>query len=221
MTLPVVGIDAAAGLLQQPFQMRPLVSLGHLVLSVFICQGQMEWHKHLDEDELFLVHEGVIGLDTDRGNLSLHAEELVVVPRGVMHRSKSMLRSVVVLLRPAALTERTNGHRRFYATDDEPPLEKVRLSPTLAVAGEPFRPVTVGQVDDHEVLALTGRGIGPQWTAAPQGALWLVVRGGLRVETGAGTVAQLSAGDLTLVPGGADYRLTCPGPSLLLTAART
>lgn len=220
MTLPVVGVDAAAGLLQQPFHVRPLVSLGHLVLSVFICQGQMEWHKHLDEDELFLVHEGVIGLDTDRGNLSLHAEELVVVPRGVRHRSKSMLRSVVVLLRPAALSERTNGHRRFYATDDEPPLEKVRLSPLLAVAGEPFRPVTVGQVDDYEVLALTGRGIGPQWTAPPPGAFWLVVRGSLRVETGAGEVAHLSAGELTLVTPGADYRLICPEPSLLLTAAR-
>lgn len=219
MTLPVARLDEAASRLS-PFQVQSLASLGPLVVSVFVCQGQMEWHKHLDEDELFLVHEGVIGLDTDRGNLSLHAEELAVVPKGVMHRSRSMLRSVVVLIRPAVFTERTNGHRHFYTTPDEPLLEKVRLAAALTAAGEPFRPVTVGQVEDGELLAMLGRGIGPELTAPASGAFWLVVRGALRIETGAGAVTELAAGDLTVVPAGTRYQVVCREPSLLATLVR-
>lgn len=218
MTLSVVSLIEIANRQHQPFHVYPLAHLGPLSVSVYICQGEMEWHKHLDEDELFLVHEGVITLDTDRGELSLHAEELAVVPQGVWHRSRSMLRSVVVLVRPAVMSERTNGHRHFYTTDAEPPLEKVRLAPTLAAAPEPFRPLTLGRVDGFVALGAAGRGLGPEVIAPAPGVLWLVVRGGLRVEAG-DEVAQLNAGELTVVPAGQRYRLICPEPALLLSVA--
>jgi mannose-6-phosphate isomerase-like protein (cupin superfamily) len=219
MPLQTTSLVQVSNQLLQPFQLRPLASLGHLIVIVYVCQGEMEWHRHPDEDELFLVHEGVITLDTERGSLNLHAEELAVIPKGVAHRSLSTLRSVVVLIRPGVLPERTNGHRR-YRTDEDPPLEKVRLAPILATAAAPFRPVALAQVEDFEVLGMSGRGAGPELTAPETGAFWLVVRGGARVETGDGQGASLAAGDLALLPAEVSYRLTCSEPALLLTLAR-
>src|SRR5438270_13610958 len=106
MALDVIKLAEATKKLDQPFRVVQLVSIGDLALSVFVCQGQVNWHKHLDEDELFLVHEGVVAVDTQRGRLTLHSEELVVVPKGVGHRTGSQLRSVVLLVRPAVLTNR-------------------------------------------------------------------------------------------------------------------
>src|SRR5258706_12266589 len=111
MTLEKVNLAEAANRIEQPFRVVQLATIGDLALSVYVCQGQVNWHRHLDEDELFLVHEGVVALDTERGRLTLHSEELAGVPKGGGHRSGSPLRSVVVLVRPIVLTNRTNGHR--------------------------------------------------------------------------------------------------------------
>lgn len=217
MSLPVVNLSRAAAALEKPFMLQPLARVAQLVVSVFICQGEMEWHKHLDEDELFLTHEGHITLETDRGNLSLMPEELVVVPKGVYHRSRSEQRSAVVLIRPLTFTERLNGHRHFYSTDADPPLEKVRLARLAPALGTPFHPTALAQVEDFELLLTVGRGLSDMLAAPEYGALWLVVRGPLRVELAHGDVTELSAGDLTGVPPGMRYRLICREPALLLT----
>jgi mannose-6-phosphate isomerase-like protein (cupin superfamily) len=220
VALSVINLARLADEIAQPFMVRPVARLGPLLLSVFICQGQVDWHKHLDEDELFLVHEGVIELETDRGSLSLHAEEMAVVPKGTLHRSRSALRSTVVLIRPAVLTERKNGQRRFYTTDDDAPLEKVRLARVIEASAEPFRLVTLARVEDFNVLLAEGREAGPIETAPVQGAVWLVVRGALRVDAETGDTANANAGELAVIPGQTPYRLTALQPSLLMTLTR-
>lgn len=221
MPFQTASLSAIAGELQQPFSLRPVASVGHLVINVFVCQGQLEWHKHIDEDELFLVQEGVIALDTERGTLNLHAEELAVVPKGVMHRTQSALRSVVILIRPLGYTERTNGQRHFYVTSDEPPLEKVKLARVAPSAIEPFRLTALAQIDDYEALLAVGQGIGPEVTAPVTGSFWLAVRGELRIETHDGDVTLVHPGEMTVIPAGSRYRFVCREPALLFTLART
>lgn len=220
MPLEVVSLNAVARTLERPFSPVPVGRVGDLALSLYICQGQMDWHTHIDEDELFLVHEGVVGLDTERGRLTLHSEELAVVPKGLRHRSGSALRSAVVLMRLAVLADRHNGHRPGPA---EPPgLEKVRLARVLATMPEPYRPVTVARVSDFDLLAVNAAGFGPSEVAPPAGSLWLVMRGAIGIELAAehGAGARLDAGELTVVPAGTTFRLTATEPSLALTLAR-
>lgn len=221
MPLPVVNLSEAATALEKPFTLQPLARIAQLVVSVFICQGELEWHKHLDEDELFLTHEGQITLDTDRGNVTLLPEELVVVPKGVYHRSRSELRSAVMLIRPVTMTERLNGHRHFYSTDADPPLEKVRLAQVIPTLTAPFQPTALAQVEDFELLLTAGRGISDPLTAPDYGALWLVLRGFLRVELTDGNVTELRAGDFTGVPPETPYRLICRESATLLTLLKT
>jgi mannose-6-phosphate isomerase-like protein (cupin superfamily) len=219
MALEVISLATTSAKLNQPFRVVQLASVGDLALSVFMCQGQVNWHRHLDEDELFLVHEGVVAVDTERGRLTLHSEELVVVPKGVGHRSGSQLRSIVLLLRPMVLTNRRNGHRHGII-DTDPPLEKVRLARMQATIPGLYQALAVARVEDFDLLLLSAEGFGPPAKAPAEGALWLVVRGAAGIETNEGAGARLEAGELTVVPAGQGYRLSSAQPSLLLTLAR-
>jgi mannose-6-phosphate isomerase-like protein (cupin superfamily) len=219
MPLTPVNLSTVASKVDKPFTIVPLAQVADLSLSLYICQGQVSWHRHLDEDELFLVHEGVISLDTERGRLTLHSEELAVVPKGLGHRTSSQLRSVVVLIRPAVLSDRKNG-QRHHALATDPPLEKVRLARIQAMLVAPYQALPVGQVEDFELLLLSAHGPGPETTAPIHGVPWLALRGSLSVATLGGDVSPLSPGDLLVVPGGMPYRLVADQPSIALTLAR-
>lgn len=215
MPLTVVDLNAVAAKLERPFALSTLATVGELTLSAYLCQGQMSWHKHLDEDELFLVHEGVVVLETSRGRLTLHSEEVAVVPKGLSHRSSSQLRSIVLLLRPSVLTERKNGHR-LRPLDTDPPLEKVRLARVATTLNEPYRPTVLARVEDYELLLVSAQGPGSAEAAPRFGALWLVVRGSLHLTVGDHS-RPVVAGQLALVPGGEHYELSAAPATLALT----
>ena len=221
MPLSIVNVAQVANKVSRPFATMAVANVGDLVVNVFICQGTVQYHRHFDEDELFLVHEGVVALETVRGTIALHPEELAVVPKGVGHRSKSNLRSVVVLIRPAVMTERKNGHRQVTPLETDPPLEKVRLNRAAEALIEPQQAVAVAQVEDFEVLLRRAEGPGPNESAPLSGAFWLAVRGAVKIELSGEEAAPLAAGELTVIPAGTGFRLNAVEPSLLLTLART
>ena len=68
-------------------------------IKVAKLKGQVAWHGHQDEDELFLVIRGrlVIQLEGDR-EVVLRAGELFVVPRGVLHNPIAKEECWIVLI---------------------------------------------------------------------------------------------------------------------------
>lgn len=56
-------------------------------VKVAKVQGEFEWHRHEEADELFLVHEGRLLIQLrDAEDVWLERGEFLVVPRGVEHR---------------------------------------------------------------------------------------------------------------------------------------
>ena len=215
MTQEIFNLTKVADDVDRPFALIQLALVGEIAVSLYVCQGQLEWHKHLDEDELFLVHEGAIRLDTELGTLTLLPEECAVVPKGVMHRSGSDLRSVVLLLRTAVLGERRNGHRRLHATTTEPRLEKARLSrPPEDLPGD-FEPIPIAQLEGYPLTLQRARGFGPRVTAPPSGALVLALRGAVMIETAGGGL-RLESGNLTVLPGGTGYTLSASEAAMVV-----
>ncbi len=47
--------------------------------------GELVWHKHDNEDELFLVFKGQLTLQLREGDIVLNPGEMYVVPKGVEH----------------------------------------------------------------------------------------------------------------------------------------
>ncbi|OLS19785.1 MAG: hypothetical protein HeimC3_44060 [Candidatus Heimdallarchaeota archaeon LC_3] len=49
-------------------------------------KGEFVWHKHDDEDELFLVVKGKLKIELRDKELFLYEGEIVVIPKGVEHK---------------------------------------------------------------------------------------------------------------------------------------
>ena len=50
------------------------------------AQGEMIWHKHENEDELFLVVKGKLIIQLRDGNVELENGEIFIVPKGIEHK---------------------------------------------------------------------------------------------------------------------------------------
>lgn len=56
-------------------------------VKVAKVHGTLDWHRHADEDELFLVLQGRLRLDFEGGDaVVLEPGTFHVVPKGVLHR---------------------------------------------------------------------------------------------------------------------------------------
>lgn len=51
--------------------------------------GSTRWHKHEDQDELFLVYKGQLTNQLRDKDIELSEDEMFIVPRGVEHCPKS------------------------------------------------------------------------------------------------------------------------------------
>jgi len=48
--------------------------------------GETNWHKHDDQDELFLIQKGQLRIDFRDQQITLVAGDIFVVPKGIEHR---------------------------------------------------------------------------------------------------------------------------------------
>lgn len=65
-------------------------------------KGEFVWHHHANEDELFLVLEGRLRLQSRDGELVLEPGELAIVPRGTEHRPVADDEVHIMLFEPAS-----------------------------------------------------------------------------------------------------------------------
>src|SRR5262245_47269301 len=84
-------------------------------------QGEFLWHKHDQEDELFLVVKGRFRMEFRDRQVWLEEGEFLIVPRGVEHRPVAEQEAQVLLFEPA--TTLNTGNVRNERTRDR--LEKI------------------------------------------------------------------------------------------------
>jgi len=70
----------------------------HVKLVKF--QGEFVWHKHDEEDEMFLVLKGQFEMQFRDKTVVLQENEFLVVPRGVEHRPVAKEEVSVMLFEP-------------------------------------------------------------------------------------------------------------------------
>ncbi|MFN2168701.1 MAG: cupin domain-containing protein [Anaerolineae bacterium] len=218
-TIERVSIPQQAARLSEPFTMIDLAQIDDLVLSIYLCQGTLPYHRHLDQDELFLVHSGTISLETEWGTAILRPGELAVAPKGVGHRSSSLLHSLVLLFQPRLMINRRNGDRRLFALKEEKSLEKISLPAVGRQIAMPFVPIALAHLDTFALTLTLCRGAGPRMREDRQISLVYCYEGWVKVDSALGQLA-LGAGELTWIPNGVEYRLTAPDRALVVGVQR-
>ncbi len=51
--------------------------------------GETNWHKHNDQDELFILYKGHLTIQLREKNIELYEDDMFVVPRGTEHCPKA------------------------------------------------------------------------------------------------------------------------------------
>jgi mannose-6-phosphate isomerase-like protein (cupin superfamily) len=80
--------------------------------------GEFSRHHHDEEDELFFVIEGRLGMEFRDRDVWLEEGEMIVVPRGVEHRPVAEEEVHVMLVEPAS-TPNTGNVRNELTTEAE------------------------------------------------------------------------------------------------------
>ncbi|EIF03244.1 hypothetical protein VT1337_14582 [Vibrio tubiashii NCIMB 1337 = ATCC 19106] len=62
--------------------------------------GELVWHAHENEDELFLVLKGQLTLQLRDGDVVLNEGEMFVVPKGVEHCPKALPDTHFMMIEP-------------------------------------------------------------------------------------------------------------------------
>jgi len=86
-----------------PWFNQTLCQVNDSVVRVGIVQGEYHWHKHEKDDEFFYVVEGTFIIDLEGRSIGLVAGQGVMVPRGVLHRTRAPERAIVLMVETSAI----------------------------------------------------------------------------------------------------------------------
>lgn len=87
-----------------PWFNQTLTTVNDAVVRIGIFEGDFPWHKHTDQDEFFMVLEGEMTLDVEGIDaVTLGRHQGFTVPRNVLHRPRSPLRSAVLMVESAGI----------------------------------------------------------------------------------------------------------------------
>ena len=64
---------------------RVIAEVDDAYIKVAKVKGQLTWHSHENEDELFYVLKGRLRMEMESGTVELKEGEMFVVPKGVRH----------------------------------------------------------------------------------------------------------------------------------------
>ena len=104
---------------------RPLVvaSLNGQEVKLVKLRGEFVWHHHKDEDELFLPLDGRMRVEFQDHVVDLHPGELLVVPKGVAHRTTADDEVACLVFEPAGTINTGNVRDPRFTAPETGPVE--------------------------------------------------------------------------------------------------
>lgn len=83
---------------------QTLCQVNDSVVRLGILQGEYHWHKHDKEDEFFFTLGGKLILDIEgRESIELYQHQGYVVPKGIVHKTKALEKTVVLMIETAGI----------------------------------------------------------------------------------------------------------------------
>ena len=106
MTHPI-DIAQKFSLFSEAWQPKIVGEVNGMHVKLARLQGAFEWHSHAEEDEMFLVIEGVLIMAFRDRTERVEPGQFIIVPRGVEHLPSSEGDEVKVMLFEPASTVNT------------------------------------------------------------------------------------------------------------------
>ena len=96
-----IGLDDKFARFSEHWRPKVVAELNGQEVKLVKVQGVFPWHLHEDADEMFLVWRGRFRVEFRDRAVELGPGELVVVPRGIEHRTAADEEAEVLIFEPA------------------------------------------------------------------------------------------------------------------------
>ena len=96
--LEVIDEKALADACTFKWYNQTLCQVNESVVRMAVIEGEYHWHKHEEDDEFFYVIEGRLLIDLEGRTIELDPRKRVVIPRGVVHRTRAPRRTVILMM---------------------------------------------------------------------------------------------------------------------------
>lgn len=202
--LQKIDLAALAEDIDSPFRPIPLVSLGPVDTSLFICQGPPSWQRQPPHNEMLFVLEGVITLEGPAGRIVVNEGEVASIPGAFAHNANSGMRSTVVLFQEGQISGQTNGHQPLPVIEVSGTLGKLNVA-TNVRSQKPFEWLAAGATGPYSAVATRVSGTSAPYISPEGSLLVLVYRGVLDFETD-GESGSVVGSQMLVVP--AQTRIT-------------
>lgn len=101
--LEIVDVPTLVAACTDRWYNQTLCRVNDSVVRLGVVEGEYHWHQHEDEDEFFYVVEGNFIIDLEGRTVELLPGQGFVVPKGVMHRPRAPVRTVVLMVEGAGI----------------------------------------------------------------------------------------------------------------------
>jgi mannose-6-phosphate isomerase-like protein (cupin superfamily) len=101
--LEVIDEKALTDACRYKWYNQTLCQVNGSVVRLGVVEGEYHWHKHDDDDEFFYVIEGRLIIDLEDRTVELNRRQGFVVPKGVVHRTRALERTVILMVENAGI----------------------------------------------------------------------------------------------------------------------
>jgi mannose-6-phosphate isomerase-like protein (cupin superfamily) len=99
-TMDIINLSQKFDLFHEHWRPRIVGELNDSYVKLAKLKGEFVWHKHDEEDELFLVVKGKLQIKLRDRDLWINEGEFVIIPKGVEHCPVAEEEVQVLLLEP-------------------------------------------------------------------------------------------------------------------------
>lgn len=97
--LEIIDVQSLVQTCKDKWYNQTLCQVNDSVVRLGIIQGEYHWHKHEKEDEFFFTLDGMLILDIESSaSVELSPLQGYVVPKGVVHRTRALVKTVVLMI---------------------------------------------------------------------------------------------------------------------------
>jgi mannose-6-phosphate isomerase-like protein (cupin superfamily) len=101
--LQVIDEKALAEASPHKWYNQTLCQVNESVVRLGVVEGEYHWHKHDADDEFFYVVEGQLLIDLQDRTVELAPRQGFVVPKGIVHRTRALQRTVILMVENAGI----------------------------------------------------------------------------------------------------------------------
>ena len=88
-SLEKINLHEVFATIQEYWSQQVIGTANNQLIKLAKGSGEINWHKHDDQDELFLIFKGRLTMQLRNKTIEMHKGDLIIIPRGTEHCPKA------------------------------------------------------------------------------------------------------------------------------------